>query len=75
MTAALEWVAINAVTVTEFGRYEIFASMDMDLWDADFTDRASHRISPVAEAVGSFVEARQACERHHEAFLAQRKAG
>lgn len=73
MTEPLVWVAINAVVLTEHGRYEISASLDQEFWDADYTPRDTRVIRPVAEAVGSFDEARQACERHHAEF-AQRKA-
>lgn len=65
------WYAQQVVSPNDLGVFHVYASLDGQLWDVEFTPVDGKRIQTVAAGLESFDAAREACAEHY----ARLKAG
>jgi hypothetical protein len=59
------WQATNVIAATDRGRFEVYASLDGQLWDVEFTPADGKRIQLVASGLESFDAAQMAAAEHY----------
>lgn len=59
------WYAQQIASTNDMGVFHVYASLDGQLWDVEFTPVGSKRIQTVAAGLESFDAAREACAEHY----------
>lgn len=59
------WYAQQIASTNDLGVFQIYASLDGQLWDVEFTPVDGKLIQTVAAGLESFGAAREACAEHY----------